>query len=301
MANSNDPYGVIDSITKVAEADHIDPNLAIAIARQESGLDPYRVGDQGTSFGLFQLHKGGELPAAWAAGPYVAGHGGSIPIKATDPTANAQVALSVVQSVQNAHPTWSPGQIAAAAQRPADQPGYARSINSMIGGSSNYNALANTSAPTAQTAGLEQLVPGLSGVTDTLSFFKELFKPENIIRVAEAVAGFTILTVGVGMISFVLIQQATPEPLKKAAKAGANLGLAAALPEAAGAKGLVGGVKKAQTAKAKTRSAGESEARSERASQRRRSERAELDTYRRRQATRATRAHNRRVKPKAHA
>ncbi len=72
----------------------------------ESGGNNKAVGDGGTSFGLFQLHQGGELPAGWT------------PEQAFDPRANAEVALSVFAQ-QNGS---DPGQIAASAQRPAIQP-----------------------------------------------------------------------------------------------------------------------------------------------------------------------------------
>lgn len=48
----------------------LDPRAVLAIGRVEGGLRRYAVGDQGTSFGPFQLHRGGALPrgkgAAWA-------------------------------------------------------------------------------------------------------------------------------------------------------------------------------------------------------------------------------------------
>ena len=51
----------------------IDPLAAIAVAQVESQLNPRAVGDNGTSFGPFQLHQGGALPAGrgldWAASP----------------------------------------------------------------------------------------------------------------------------------------------------------------------------------------------------------------------------------------
>ena len=53
----------------------IDPNIAVQVFRAESGLNPNAVGDQGTSFGVAQLHYGGGLgdifgprgrdPTAW--------------------------------------------------------------------------------------------------------------------------------------------------------------------------------------------------------------------------------------------
>lgn len=51
----------------------IDPRAALAVAMTEGGLRRGAVGDQGTSFGPFQLHVGGALPrgrgARWANSP----------------------------------------------------------------------------------------------------------------------------------------------------------------------------------------------------------------------------------------
>jgi hypothetical protein len=40
----------------------IDPDVAIQVARSEGGLDRFKYGDRGSSFGAFQLHKGGLAP-----------------------------------------------------------------------------------------------------------------------------------------------------------------------------------------------------------------------------------------------
>lgn len=116
-----------DAAAVVAQVAHqfgIPAEVALAIAQQESGLNPHSVGDNGTSFGLFQLHQGGELgshSAQWAFDPYN----------------NARQALSVVAHVHAQHPDWDWGTVAAAAQRPADQTGYAQSVNAILG---NYQA-----------------------------------------------------------------------------------------------------------------------------------------------------------------
>lgn len=51
----------------------VDPRAALAVATTEGGLRWGAVGDQGTSYGPFQLHRGGALPrgrnAAWANSP----------------------------------------------------------------------------------------------------------------------------------------------------------------------------------------------------------------------------------------
>lgn len=101
-----------------AEKLGVNPRLALAIAEQESGMNPYAVGDNGTSFGLYQLHEGGEL-------------GSNTEQWAFNPTNNATRALSQVALVQKEHPNWSPGAIAAAAQRPANPTQYAASVNAI--------------------------------------------------------------------------------------------------------------------------------------------------------------------------
>lgn len=107
---------IIDS----ARRHGVDPYLAVATAEVESALNPAAEGDpvagRPTSFGLFQLHQGGELGTLTVA-------------QAEDPATNADVALAVLAGVVAEHPTWTPGEQAAAAQRPADPTTYAERVN----------------------------------------------------------------------------------------------------------------------------------------------------------------------------
>ncbi|WP_211897689.1 transglycosylase SLT domain-containing protein [Saccharopolyspora erythraea] len=107
---------IVETITSVAQQHGVDPILALATAYQESKLNPRAVGDNGTSFGLYQLHRGGQL-------------GNHTPEWAFNPANNANQALSVMADVARDHPTWSPGQIAAASQRPANKAAYATNVN----------------------------------------------------------------------------------------------------------------------------------------------------------------------------
>lgn len=45
----------------------LNPVGGLAVALNESNLNPSAVGDAGSSYGLFQLHRGGALPAGWSA------------------------------------------------------------------------------------------------------------------------------------------------------------------------------------------------------------------------------------------
>jgi hypothetical protein len=55
------PSDVESYIRYSAAKNHIDPEIAVSVARNE-GLNTY-IGDQGSSFGPFQLHVGGKAPA----------------------------------------------------------------------------------------------------------------------------------------------------------------------------------------------------------------------------------------------
>lgn len=71
----------VSGVVRAARQYGVDPTLAVAIALEESGGDPRAVGDSGSSYGLFQLHKGGAL-------------GSLTPQQAFDPYRNASAVLS---------------------------------------------------------------------------------------------------------------------------------------------------------------------------------------------------------------
>lgn len=47
---------VIKQIQKIAEDNDFPPELLISLARCESGFDPYAIGDNGNSYGLWQIY-----------------------------------------------------------------------------------------------------------------------------------------------------------------------------------------------------------------------------------------------------
>lgn len=150
------------TIVDVANQYGVDPVAALAQAWIESGLNPNAKGDYGTisggsfspltpgtpggqytSFGLYQLHIGGEL-------------GNLTPQQAFNPKTNATVALSHVRAVEIANPGASPGEIAAIAGGPANPGAYALEVNqvySMIAHKNYPNgfqaAFGSTSIPTS--------------------------------------------------------------------------------------------------------------------------------------------------------
>lgn len=107
-------------VADVARQLGVDPVLAVATMLTESGgNNREHTGDGGTSFGLFQLHEGGELPKDWYPGQ--PNHE-----KAFDPRENAQIALSYFAKLKD---TYSGSLLAFKSQRPADQAKYEARIN----------------------------------------------------------------------------------------------------------------------------------------------------------------------------
>lgn len=133
-----DQQTVLNNVRTVVEAakeEGVDPKLAVAMMLVESGGDNRAVGDNGTSFGLFQLHKGGMLTSA-----------GLTPEQAYDPHTNAHVSLSNLAKIDDRYS--NPGQAAAASQRPADPVGYAQKINASMDEAAELIAMAQQTPDT---------------------------------------------------------------------------------------------------------------------------------------------------------
>lgn len=119
---STDARSNAQVVAQVARQHGVDPTVAVAMMLVESGGRNTAVGDGGTSFGLFQLHRGGMLTAA-----------GLTPEQAFDPRTNANVALkSYAHEWAKGHERRSPGEIAAASQRPFDPIGYAKKVDAAM-------------------------------------------------------------------------------------------------------------------------------------------------------------------------
>lgn len=107
---------VADVATKLG----VDPVLAVATMLVESnGNNMQNTGDGATSFGLFQLHIGGELPKAWYPGQ--PGH-----VNAFDPRKNAEEALARFAHNKG---RYSGAELAFRSQRPANHDAYVAAID----------------------------------------------------------------------------------------------------------------------------------------------------------------------------
>jgi cell wall-associated NlpC family hydrolase len=127
------PQPATTAVQAIIQAAHelgVDPILALADATKETGrlgdvasIDPGNTtGDGGTSFGIYQLHWGGELNDLGTSL-------GVAKARALDPLTNARTALKRFADVAHANPSFTPGQVAAAAQRPANPGAYAADVD----------------------------------------------------------------------------------------------------------------------------------------------------------------------------
>lgn len=115
------------------------------VAKTESGLNTNAIGDNGTSFGLFQLHIGGQLPAQY----------NNNPTAVFDPVLNAQIAMPSIAkawndlkssfnpndvgwwqqfAAQSGHPGGSPGNITTNNEAAILQKNYTSNPNDIING-----------------------------------------------------------------------------------------------------------------------------------------------------------------------
>lgn len=132
------------AIRPIARRYGIDPLLLAATAYVESGGRLNAVGDSGTSFGPYQMHRGGRLTAA-----------GYTPRQAMDPVLATEATAR--EFADFAKRGYRGAELAYAAQRPANREDYIRKINqalSMFGGAAPAMA-APAAAPTPSAPGAQ--------------------------------------------------------------------------------------------------------------------------------------------------
>ncbi len=121
MSIPTPPPNVYGSVASVAMQYGVPDSIWETVADAESGYNVAAVGDNGTSFGLFQLHQGGQLPSQYNNNPRAV----------FDPRLNAEIAMPAIArawnnlkgsfnassqswwqsfAAQSGHPGGSPGQ-----------------------------------------------------------------------------------------------------------------------------------------------------------------------------------------------
>jgi cell wall-associated NlpC family hydrolase len=165
-------------IAQMARARGLDPKAVLAIASVEGGFNG-SIGDHGTSFGPFQLHEGGALPAgkgnAWANSPQGLGYALDSMVKDGIAGLRGQAAVSAISS-KFERPANVPAEISKAMGRyggpvPSGGPAALGQGSAMLGGG-NPNAAAVAMQMLSQAQQMAQ--PAQAGAPPTsLSMFSD--------------------------------------------------------------------------------------------------------------------------------
>jgi hypothetical protein len=204
-------------ITQEAQALKLDPLAVLGVASAEGGLSG-AVGDQGTSFGPFQLHEGGALPssvtaqgaqyaAMWANSPtgidYALHQMANV---AAGLTGGAAINSIVLRFERPADPTHDLQTASTyyATQGKGFGSGSLSAAAGAIGGLANTfvqgnEALLSGAENIASGKGPQQLaknVAGLTGLDAIAAVITWPFKEHNMIRIGEVIAGSVLVLVG---------------------------------------------------------------------------------------------------------
>ena len=152
------PNSVNAPVSSVAQQYGVPPGIWQDVAFVESGYNPTAIGDNGSSFGLFQLHLGGQADTALSQGFTTQ--------DLLDPTVNAKFAMpSIARAWSNLKSTFNPNdinwweQFAAQSGHPGGSPGNTVTDATAIKLQSNYLNLPPIGGP------VEGIVPPPDVVT----------------------------------------------------------------------------------------------------------------------------------------
>lgn len=159
----NVPGSIYDAVEPIAQQYHVPDPLWETVAYVESGFNSQALGDNGTSYGIFQLHIGGQFPSKYLDNPTAL----------DDPSLNAQYAMpAIARAWQSLQPTFDASssewwqRFAAQSGHPGGTPGETTTDNEATKLQASYSRFANSSAPFSQTdttceppAGLQALNP----------------------------------------------------------------------------------------------------------------------------------------------
>lgn len=216
---------------------NVDPDAVMQVVGQEGGLYG-AVGDNGTSFGPFQLHWHGAMPAQYV-GNYEAS------VEFANSPAGLDYALDRIASVAaGLHGGQAVSAIVSRFERPADpgaeirratgsepvRPGRPDTGAAQGGGSSTVSQIEGALGLKGGLAAtwLSALNP-ISGVTDFLKAALWLVDPTNWLRLVELVAGAVLMLLGLLGLAVMFVQ--------RSGAVGEAAELAQQLPGPAGAAG----------------------------------------------------------------
>lgn len=187
------PSAILSAVQPIARQDNVPDALWETVADVESGFNPNALGDQGTSFGLFQLHIGGQFPSQYL----------SDPTALDDPGLNAQFALpDIAKAWHDLSASFDPNssawweQFAAQSGHPGGSPGEAVTDNEAAKLQQAYASFASGSSPSG---------PGPFGVPDAFALPSPGDVANGITSWISGNASGFLMRVGVGLAGIVAI------------------------------------------------------------------------------------------------
>jgi hypothetical protein len=192
-------YGdAVPDILHSAQKWNVDPWVALSLAYGEGGFNYGSVGDNGSSFGPYQLHMGGALPAGedakWANSPA----GIDYAIRQISSAVGTRTGLNGITSgVERFERPAEPGpEISRDYNWFLKQTGRAKG-RPPVSADGNYHPI--TSAQEALQGGLGDVVPGVGSLTDALSGIASSGE-KWLVRIL-LIAGGVLLLLGVILIA----------------------------------------------------------------------------------------------------
>ena len=171
------PNSINAPVSSIAQQYGVPAGIWQDVAFVESGYNPTAIGDHGTSFGLFQLHLGGQADTALSQGFSTQ--------DLLDPTINAKFGMpSIARAWSNLKSTFNPNdinwweQFAAQSGHPGGSPGNAVTDATAIKLQSNYLNLPPIGGP----------VEGIIPPTDVVTQISDL--PSQVVaQIGNAING----------------------------------------------------------------------------------------------------------------
>ena len=218
--------GFYDYVTRRAVSYGLDPTAVLAVASQE-GLGG-GVGDQGTSFGPWQLHAGGALPrSVWLHGPAYAqawawspaGIDYALRKMAASGASNLSGSSAIETIVSRFERPAKPGPeiIAAEAAYGGPQGPFARTRPDIPGGSAGGGGGGLGAAISGATDAVSDTLEGawkgslgvISGPADFLRMALWLVEPKQWLRAVEFVAGAGLMVLSLRALFFLYLERGT--------------------------------------------------------------------------------------------
>lgn len=200
------PANVTGAVAAAAQQYGVPQGIWQDVAYVESGYNVRAVGDNGTSFGLFQLHVGGQADRALAAGYSTD--------QLLDPKVNAQFAMPAIASAwNNLKSSFNPNdiswwkQFAAQSGHPGGSPGNSTTDAEAARLMANYSSNGGdptlqgivTGAITSATGSVPAGVASGDAAANVSNIFANL--PGAMIRIGLFLAALLLIIVGFWVVS----------------------------------------------------------------------------------------------------